>query len=49
MTINWTPWFDVPLHRRLELFSTGILMFCALIVPVLAPTVIIYLLVKKKI
>lgn len=28
MVIDWTPWFDAPMHRRLELFSVGIIVFC---------------------
>lgn len=30
MAINWTPWLNVPTHRRLELFSIGFLMFISL-------------------
>lgn len=28
MAIDWTPWFDAPMHRRLELFSVGFIVFC---------------------
>ncbi|XP_055303222.1 2-acylglycerol O-acyltransferase 2-like isoform X2 [Sitodiplosis mosellana] len=44
MAINWTPWFDVPLERRLQLFSVGFLMFCAIILPALSLLLVVYLL-----
>ncbi|XP_031624109.1 2-acylglycerol O-acyltransferase 1-like [Contarinia nasturtii] len=28
MSIKWTPWFDVPMHRRLECLSVGLIVFC---------------------
>lgn len=28
MAIDWTPWFDAPMHRRLELLSVGFIVFC---------------------
>lgn len=45
MGINWTPWFNVPMHRRLEVFSLGFMMtFPILICPILS-ILMIYLLV----
>lgn len=45
MAIDWTPWFNVPWHRRAELFSIGLTMFCALILPGLSLLFILYFLV----
>lgn len=28
MVIDWVPWFDTPMHRRLELISVGFIVFC---------------------
>lgn len=37
MAINWTPWFGVPIHRRLELLSVGLIVFCEIF---LGPSVV---------
>lgn len=28
MSIEWAPLFNVPMHRRLELLSVGLIVFC---------------------
>ncbi|XP_031639967.1 2-acylglycerol O-acyltransferase 2-like [Contarinia nasturtii] len=49
MAITWTPWFNVPMHRRMELFGIGFVMFCVLILPVLSSMFILYLLLAGNI
>lgn len=45
MAINWTPWFDVPLHRRLELLSIGLVVFCEVVLGPICVFIILCLLV----
>lgn len=47
MKIHWTPWFNVPNNRRLELFSVGILMFCAFGLIPTTISIILYILVNE--
>lgn len=47
LKINWTPWFNVPMHRRLELFSVGILTFFAFGLVPFTLSAIFYILVNK--
>lgn len=44
-TIKWTPWFNVPIHRRLELLSAGLLIFCAFFLIPISICVFFYTLV----
>lgn len=46
MGIQWTPWFNVPIHRRLELFSTAFVVFLALGFPFVCSIFLLYLLVN---
>lgn len=47
MKIHWTPWFNVPNNRRMELFSVGILMFCAFGLIPTTISIILYILVNE--
>lgn len=44
MDIQWTPWFNVPMHRRLELFSVAFMIFLAIGFPILSSIFLLYLL-----
>lgn len=46
MGIKWAPWFNVPLHCRLEVLAVGFLLFCGYFSAVFATIAIIYFLVK---
>lgn len=48
MAIKWTPW-DVPMHRRLEVFSATFAIFVALALGPLSCIIILYLLVSRAI
>lgn len=51
MAIEWTPWFNMPAKKRLELLSISFLLFCFLPIGLL-PLVImtmLYILVTKYI
>lgn len=45
MVIEWTPWFDAPMHRRLELFSVGFIVFCEIALGPIAIAAILLLIV----
>ena len=45
MPIKWTPWFDVALHRRLEVLCVSFYMFCVIFLGPICAFTIIYLLV----
>lgn len=45
MKIQWTPWFDVPIHRRLELFSVAFVIICETILGPICAIIILCLLV----
>lgn len=45
MKIYWTPWFNVPTERRLQLFSMTLLMFLTLVSPLVCSIFILYILV----
>lgn len=48
MAIDWTPWFNVPLHRRLELFSCALLNSCGIFMPTVILFTSIYIIVSRK-
>lgn len=48
MVIKWTPW-NVPMHRRLEVFWAASSMFIALVMGPLCCIIILYLLVSHSI
>lgn len=48
MAIDWTPWFNVPLHRRLELFSVALLNSCGLLLPTVILFSVFYIIVSRK-
>lgn len=45
MKIKWTPFFDAPKHRRLELISMGLVVFCEILLGPLCIFIILCLLV----
>lgn len=47
MSLDWTPWFDVALHRRLEVLSVAFYMFQAIFLGPISAVTIIYLLVSQ--
>lgn len=47
MPINWTPWFNVPFHRRLEVFCAGFTLFLVVGFPAVAVPAIIYIFLVK--
>lgn len=51
MAIKWTPWFNVPTKKRLELLSIGFFIFCFLPIGLLSLSILImlYILVTKLI
>lgn len=49
MAIDWTPWFNVPLHRRLELFSVAALNSCGLLLPTVILFSVFYIIVSREI
>lgn len=46
MKIKWTPLFDVPNHRRLELISVGLVVFCEILLGPLCIFILVCLLVN---
>lgn len=51
MAIKWTPWFNVPTKKRLELLSIGFFIFCFLPIGLLSFSILImlYIMVTKLI
>lgn len=47
MAIEWAPWFNVPLHRRLEVLAVAFQIFCGYFSGLFVTIAIIYFLVKK--
>lgn len=47
MAIQWTPWFNVPTTKRLELLSIGFLIFCTFGLLPIFIMVMLYILVTK--
>lgn len=47
MKIEWTPWFNVPMHCRLEVLSVAFLQFCGYFSGLIATIAIIYFLVSS--
>lgn len=45
MKIDWTPWLNVSLHRRLEVLGVAFLIFCAYFVGSISSVTIIHSLV----
>lgn len=45
MSINWTPWFDVSIQRRLEVLCIGCFMYCGLFGGIASVGIFIYVLV----
>lgn len=45
MVIEWTPWFNVPMHRRLELLSVGFIVFCEVALGPICTVLILFLIV----
>lgn len=45
MAIQWTPWFNVPLHRRLEVLAVAYYYICALGSGLFSTFTIVFLLV----
>lgn len=45
MAIEWTPWFNVPCHRRLEVLAITFFMMMFLLLTPAITIMIIYLLV----
>lgn len=48
MSIHWTPWRNVPTHRRLELFSMGILFASLLTLGLVSCLLLLYVLVRAN-
>lgn len=46
MSINWTPWFNVPIQRRLELFSMVFMIFVTFGIPFIIYPVLLSLMVS---
>lgn len=44
MAIEWTPWFNVPMHRRLEVLCIALFLFSILLGPI-CTILMLYLLV----
>lgn len=47
MAIEWTPWINVPMHCRLEVFFTAFAIYTAYFLGLISSIVIIYLLVNQ--
>lgn len=45
MAIQWTPW-NVPMHRRFEVFASGFAFFVAIILGPLSFLIMFYLVVR---
>lgn len=45
MDIDWTPWLDVSIHRRLEVLCIGCFMFCGLFGGIISIGILFYLVV----
>lgn len=45
-TIQWTPWFNVALHRRLEVLSAAVAIFFVLGFHIVAVPILLYVLVN---
>lgn len=48
MGINWTPWFDVPLHRRLEVLCIGIFTFTGIFGALISFSILFFFVVISK-
>lgn len=46
MAIEWTPWMNVQMNRRLEVFFASFAMFVALFLGPISCIIILYLLVN---